>query len=230
MTDNMFITKFRILIFVASGVLFAQCEQSDRLFSGECIVSRDSLITRISLINNEKQSNVIRAKTFNRDSCILISEWPLEFPVFRFECGDINNNGTDDILAGVIKKTRFDTVSRKRIFIFKLFEGYVRPLWLGSRVSMPLEDFRFVKRTGKNMIRTIEKERSGNYLVAEYEWEGFGLAFIGYLARETDPERANKLLFIAESTAIQRCSSAEQGDPADPQGQHSRKHCNPEMQ
>jgi hypothetical protein len=119
-----------------------------------------------------------------------ISEWKLDYPVFHFECADINEDGTTDILVGVIKKTRFDSICRKRIFIFKLFEGYVRPLWLGSRVSQPLEDFKVIHSKPQNLIRTIEREENGKYLVAEYKWKGFGLTFVKYTIRHVDLQKA----------------------------------------
>ena len=36
------------------------------------------------------------------------------------------------------------------------------------------------------LIRTMERERSGKFLIAEYAWRGFGLDFKGYLKRETE--------------------------------------------
>ena len=123
----------------------------------------------------------------------IISEWELSYPVFHFECADINADGTDDILAGVIKATRFDSICRKRIFIFKLFDGYVRPLWMGSRVSQPLEDFKVIQSKPINLIRTIELEENGNFLVAEYKWKGFGLTFVKYIVRNCNQQKARKI-------------------------------------
>lgn len=122
-----------------------------------------------------------------------ISKWKLDYPVFHFECADVNADGMDDILVGVIKKTRFDSVCRKRIFIFKLFEGYVRPLWLGSRVSQPLEDFKVIHSKPVNLICTIEQEKNGKYLIAEYKWKGFGLTFVKYTKRNINLQEAIKL-------------------------------------
>src|SRR5258708_7328270 len=39
-----------------------------------------------------------------------ISEWKLPYPVYHFECADIDGDGTDDILVGVVKATKFDSV------------------------------------------------------------------------------------------------------------------------
>jgi hypothetical protein len=122
-----------------------------------------------------------------------ISRWELNYPTYHFECADINADKVDDILIGVIKSTRYDPYVRKRLFIFKLCEGYIRPLWLGSRVSQPLEDFKVIPATPMNLIRTIELEESGKYLVADYKWRGFGLTFVKYIARELDLQEAKKI-------------------------------------
>lgn len=121
-------------------------------------------------------------------------KWKLPYATYRFAVADINADGNDDILVGVIKATRFDTVPGKRIFIFKTIDGKIRPLWLGSRVGSPLYDFLPVKDTSGFKIRTIEYEQSGNYLVAEYYWESFGLKFSDYLAREIALDEAKPYL------------------------------------
>lgn len=124
----------------------------------------------------------------------LVDNWKLPYPVYQFTHGDVDGNGKDDILVGVIKTTRFDSIKRKRLFIFKNYNGYVRPLWLGSRLSKPLVDFDFIERGEGNFIRSIEKEQSGKVLIAEYKWKRFGLAFTKYLHREIDSVKAVQIL------------------------------------
>ncbi|WP_299257156.1 hypothetical protein [uncultured Aquimarina sp.] len=124
----------------------------------------------------------------------LIDSWKLPYPVYQFQIGDVNANGKKDILVGVIKTTRFDSVKGKRLFIFKNYKGYVRPLWLGSRLGKPLIDFNFVKRKDGNFIRSIEKEKSGKVLIAEYKWRRFGLEFKRYIHREIDSVVAMRIV------------------------------------
>lgn len=161
-------------------------------FLGEKILLGSASVksVKVFLKNISDSLNVIIADSYSGEKRILSSTWKLEYPVFHFELGDANNDSIDDILVGVVKATRFDSIVRKRIFIFKLFEGYIRPLWLGSRVSQPLEDFCLVKTPEQNIIRTVEKEKNGNYLVAEYRWRGFGLDFIHYLKRDINLKSA----------------------------------------
>ncbi|GGX10444.1 hypothetical protein [Aquimarina muelleri] len=121
-------------------------------------------------------------------------KWKLPYPVYQFQTGDVDGNGIEDALIGVIKPTRFDSIKANRLFIFKNYRGLVRPLWLGSRLSQPLVNFSFKKKEKYTRIRSVEREKSGKYLVAEYKWRKFGLEFTKYLRRETDSISAIALL------------------------------------
>jgi hypothetical protein len=147
--------------------------------------------TNIILVQKNDTSFIL---TTSQSGKVRSADWKLNHPVFHFECADMNQDGTEDILVGVIKSTRFDPVNRKRIFIFKVLDGYIRPMWLGSRVSQPLEDFRIIHRMKENIIRTIELEKSGQFLVAEYRYKVFGLEFIHYLARNINQSEAYLIL------------------------------------
>lgn len=145
--------------------------------------------TEISLIKENDSLHYVQIK-----SEIGIDRWKLPYPVYQFEIGDVDDNGIEDILVGVIKTTRFDSVLGKRLFIFKNYKGYVRPLWLGSRLGQPLVNFKFIKTNNGARIRSVEKEKSGNLLVAEYKWRRFGVEFTEYIKREIDSITALKIL------------------------------------
>ncbi|GHT03043.1 hypothetical protein AGMMS49525_07480 [Bacteroidia bacterium] len=107
-----------------------------------------------------------------------LDTWRLNCPVYRFDCADITGDDIPEIAVGVIKATRYDSIVRKRLFLFKLFDTcYVRPLWLGSKVSLPLMDFRLVN----GRVRTIEQKGENAFVVAEYEYKTFGLEWRGYV-------------------------------------------------
>ena len=62
-------------------------------------------------------------------------EWRLAHPVYQFQTGDIDGDGSEDAMVGVIKKTRYYPMGR-RLFIFKQInakagmrrqEGRIRP-------------------------------------------------------------------------------------------------------
>jgi hypothetical protein len=186
-----------ILFVVFAGVVFFCLYSGNKLpliNKSKFSIKNNSQIIIIHVEQKGKKDFLIIADVFKKNKLLFTNSWPLKYDVFNIDTGDINNDNSTDILVGVIKSTRFDPVSRKRLFIFKLFEGYIRPLWLGSRVSQPLVDFKFINDYPEGKIRTIESEKDGSCLVAEYHWIGFGLGFMHYLAREISIQTAYKIL------------------------------------
>ncbi len=174
-----------LLILILHNQIFAQ---------NFIINNNNNQKTKVFIEKVNETKNIIKAETFANDSLINTSKWTLDFPVFRFECGDGDNNGIDDIIVGVIKSVPYDTVPAKRLFIFKLYENEICPLWLSSRLSKPLVDFRFVANANKNYIRSIEKLPNNEYFVVEYFWYGFGLKFNRYLGEKISKRKAYKML------------------------------------
>ena len=153
--------------------------------------------------------------TRSHDSLYYLNEFRLPYPVYRFCTGDVNGDGSPDALVGVVKRTRFHHEMGRRIFIFKKVDGKVRPLWMGSKLGGILQDFRVVEdgspktnephktnethkphKTHKTytpcIIRALETTTDNRYVVSEYRWEGFGLAFDRFLIKNTDKETAYK--------------------------------------
>jgi hypothetical protein len=89
--------------------------------------------------------------------------------------GDINGDGRTDICLGIIKPTPFDSVLKRRLFIFQIDKDYIRPLWLSSRLVRPLYDFRTISRGSTTNILTIERENATRFCVSEYKWGSFGM-------------------------------------------------------
>ncbi len=123
------------------------------------------------------------------DSLYYLNEWRLPYPVYQFQTGDVNGDGSIDAMVGVIKKTRFHREEGRRLFIFKQVHGKVRPLWLGSQLGGILQDFRFTD----GRIRSLETTTDSLYVVAEYKWGGFGMAFDRFLIKGTNHETAIKI-------------------------------------
>ena len=101
------------------------------------------------------QAQTFRVETVNDSLSWLILQtdstidrWQLPYPVYQFQVGDVDGNGVDDAVVGVIKKTRFHRELGRRLFIFKNYRGHIRPLWMGSKLGGELVDFRVIKGQG----------------------------------------------------------------------------------
>ena len=122
------------------------------------------------------------------DSLYWLGDWRLPYPVYQFQTGDVDGDRQEDAMVGVVKSTRFYPEQGRRLFIFKQVNNKVRPMWLGSKLGGILEDFRFVD--GK--IRALESTTDSLYVVSDYHWAGFGMAFEQFIIKGTDKETAIK--------------------------------------
>ena len=120
------------------------------------------------------------------DSLYWLNDWRLPYPVYRFATGDVDGDGREDALVGVVKSTRYFKEKGRRLFIFRLVGGKARPLWMGSRLGGTLVDFRFAD----GMVRSLETTTDGRYVVAEYRWHDFGLSFDHFIVKNVDKETA----------------------------------------
>ena len=122
------------------------------------------------------------------DSLYWLNDWRLPYPVYQFQTGDVDGDGREDAMVGVVKGTRFYPEPARRLFIFKAVNGKARPLWLGSKLGGTLQDFRF--RDGR--IRALETTDDSLWVVSDYRWSGFGMAFERFVIKGTDKETATK--------------------------------------
>ena len=122
------------------------------------------------------------------DSLYWLNDWKLPYPVYQFQVGDIDGDGHEDAMVGVVKATRFYPEKARRIFIFKQVNGKARALWMGSKLGGILEDFHFID--GK--IRALESTTDSLYVVSDYKWSGFGMKFDRYIIKGVNQETAIK--------------------------------------
>ena len=115
-------------------------------------------------------------------------KWPLPYPVYRLDTADVNGDGRTEALVGVIKSTRFYPQKGRRLFVFKNYKNRVRAMWMGSKLGGILQDFRFVD----GVVRSLETTTKGQYVVAEYHWQGFGFGFVRFLVVKVGREEALK--------------------------------------
>ena len=162
-------------------------------------------------------TGVCQAQTFSlvqkTDSLYLLTlttdsmshQWTLPYPVYRMETGDVDGNGTIEALVGVIKATRFYPEKDRRLFIFKNYQGLVRPMWLGSKLGGILQDFHY----HEGRVRSLETNARGEYTVAEYRWGGFGPKFERYLVRNTD-ETSARAIFEGEVKEVREVKEVKE--------------------
>ena len=109
----------------------------------------------------------------------VVDAWALDYPVYRFSCGDMTGDSIPEVLVGTIKATRYRPEKDKRLFIFHLHKGqFIRPLWLGSRVGCPLIDFKVETDTVPNLVHTWERKDNGDTIEVLYRLKGFGLKYV----------------------------------------------------
>ena len=161
-----------------------------------------SLTANSQQLNANTQQPIANSQTYHlrkeHDSLYWLNDWRLPYPVYRFETGDVDGDGREDAMVGVVKATRYYPEQGRRLFIFKQVDNSrqpdgqkkVRPLWLGSKLGGRLEDFRYV---GQGHIRSLETTDAGQYVVADYRWGGFGMTFDHYLIKGTNQTTALKL-------------------------------------
>ena len=112
--------------------------------------------------------------------------WRLAFPVYQMCTGDVDGDGQQDSLVGVVKSTRFDKKTARRLFIFKNHKGHIRPLWMGSQLGGILHDFKIVD----GRVFTLQATTDGQYVVLEHVWRKFGLGAQRFVVKGMPHEEA----------------------------------------
>lgn len=113
-----------------------------------------------------------------------------KYPLYQLDTADVNRDGNTDILVGLVKPTEFNPQPGRRLFILRIDEGHLRPLWLGSSVCQELVDFKTLDR---GVVQTLEKTNEGNFAIGLYEWQGFGLTLIRYVHNEITQNEASAI-------------------------------------
>jgi hypothetical protein len=162
----------RLLVLV---MIFSSCTGSEPLQQKIQItlgdISADAKVVLEPLIVNKGFSLTLYQDHAISDRTIF------KYQYYKLDTADIDRDGHTDILVGIIKPTEFDPVEKKRLFILRVDNGQLRPLWLGSKVCQELIDF---KTVGNGIVQTFERTKNGKYAVGNYKWQSFGLALINY--------------------------------------------------
>lgn len=153
------------------------------------------LPTQAQTFSMETKSDSLSYLVLATDSTA--DRWQLPYPVYQFQTGDVDGDGSIDAMVGVVKKTRFHRELGRRLFIFKNYRGKVRPLWMGSKLGGELVDFRFLEG---GLIRALETGTNHLYAVTDYRWEEFGMVFDHFIEKNIDQKNIAYEKFHSDST------------------------------
>lgn len=115
----------------------------------------------------------------------------------KVQMGDINGDGVKEIAICVYKTAKYHPVMVKRPFFFSLVEGNLIPVWLGSRLSRPFDDYILYDIDADDIdeIISIELLENDDRVITAYDWRGFGFEVLA----QSD-EFEGKLLFDSDMT------------------------------
>lgn len=95
---------------------------------------------------------------------------------WKVQAADIDGDGEWELSIGVYTAARSDPEMNKRPFIFRLTDKGLHPVWLGTRLSKPFEDYVFtdLDGDGRDELLAIEYLVDGRKVLNLYGWKGFG--------------------------------------------------------
>lgn len=107
---------------------------------------------------------------------------------WKLQTADVDGDGVQDISITMFKKTRFHPVMANRPFLYYWKNGYIEPLWRGSRLSRPFGSYVFsdINNDGRDELIATEYLQDGTEVLQAYYWKGFG--FEGYAVSRPYPE------------------------------------------
>ena len=89
---------------------------------------------------------------------------------------DITNDGRREMLLGIIKKVNFDQRKRKRLNIFRVDNGSLQTVWLGTKFLDELISFEVFRTNQSTNLQTLEIDAAKTEYSRIYEWDQFGFA------------------------------------------------------
>jgi hypothetical protein len=176
------IYAFFVLFVAYAGIAGAHLPPRDRDRAALLSVTAGGDTLRVTVRPARGPGSIVEARRTGPSGFSTARKY-LAFPIYRAELADIDGDGGADLLLGVIKTTRHDAHARRRVHVYTLDGGALRPLWLGSRVAMPLRDFLVTMRDGVPLLATLVRERDGRSAIGLWKWTTFGPRFIAWEAR-----------------------------------------------
>ena len=101
------------------------------------------------------------------------------FNPWKIEIVELDDDPDPEIAIGVYKKTRRDPNQAKRLFIYDWTGHCLAAKWLGSSLSLPMEDFKFLRPDGTGHHQLVALGETAEFkLIRKYRWNGFGFTAI----------------------------------------------------
>lgn len=105
----------------------------------------------------------------------------------KVQAGDVDGDGIQEIAVCVYKTAEFHPVPARRPFFYRLADGELESMWLGSRLARPFTDYILYDADddGIDEIISIEYLENKNKVIAVYDWKGFGFE-VNHLSDELE--------------------------------------------
>jgi len=156
------------------------------------LVASDPTVLRQAVLGSDT-ARIEQGRTFQ----VLVLAGPggtqrttLPYPVHSLELGDLDGDGSVDVLVGVTKSNRHDPAMRRRIQVWTRGEDRLKPVWLGTKLVAELRECRIVARPGGRRDLLSLETRGNGWLTARLKWSGFGFVTDSMLVDGADSSRA----------------------------------------
>lgn len=96
--------------------------------------------------------------------------------IWKFEAGDVEGDKEEELALGVYKKSPHHQVKAKRVFLYNIVDGKLKPKFRASRLALPMDDFILydIDDDGRDEVVSIEI-KDNTYFIAAYHYKDFHL-------------------------------------------------------